>query len=213
MANEQAWHRQIVHFSLLRSYHLADLLTLANAFAGMASILAMLSDLVTPQPWRVSVALGFLPLALVFDIADGYVARERSQQSGFGRELDSLADIVSFGVAPVVVAYGLGMRGGVDALILVFFVGCGISRLARFNITAAQLSDAKGKVRYFEGLPIPSSLLLILVLASCFYTGHVGDHLPLGVVTVASVHWHPLSVLYLANGCAMISKTLRIPKL
>ncbi len=109
-------------------------------------------------------------------------------------------------------AYGVGMRSGWDALIFLFFVGCGISRLARFNITAAELSDAKGKVRYFEGTPIPSSLLLVLILAACFYTGHSNDRLPLGVVTLASVHWHPLSLLYIANGCAMISKTLRIPK-
>lgn len=212
MANEQARRRQLVHFSMLRGYRLADLLTLANAFAGIASILAMMSYLVTPEPWRVSLALGLLPLALVCDIADGRLARGRSQHSKFGRELDSLADIVSFGVAPVVVAYGLGVRGGLDALLLVFFVGCGISRLARFNIMAAQLSDETGKVRYFEGVPIPSSLLLILVLANCFYTGHSGDHLPFGVVSLASVHWHPLSILYLANGCAMISKTLHIPK-
>jgi CDP-diacylglycerol--serine O-phosphatidyltransferase len=212
MAHKEVQHRQVGHFSLLRSYQLADLLTLANAFAGVASILAMMSYLVTLEPWRVSLALGLLPMALVFDIADGYVARERHQHSGFGQELDSLADIVSFGVAPIVVAYGLGMRGGLDALILIFFVGCGISRLARFNITAAELSDAKGKVRYFEGTPIPSSLLLIVVLAGCFYTGHVGDELPLGVVTLAAVRWHPLSLLYVANGCAMMSKTLRIPK-
>jgi len=211
MAHEREQRRPVVHFSMLRSYRLADLLTLANAFAGTASILAMLSYLVTPEPWRVSLALGLLPLALVFDIADGWVARGRSQHSGFGRELDSLADIVSFGVAPVVVAYGLGMRGGLDALLLVFFVGCGISRLARFNVTAAQLSDDTGKVRYFEGTPIPSSLLLILVLAVCFYTGHVGDYLPLGVVSISSVAWHPLSILYGANGCSMISK-IRIPK-
>jgi CDP-diacylglycerol--serine O-phosphatidyltransferase len=212
MANEEAQRRQAAHFSMLRSYHLADLLTLANACAGTASILAMLSYLVTPETWRVSIALGLLPLALAFDVADGYVARWRYQHSGFGRELDSLADIVSFGVAPMVAAYGLGMRGGLDVFILVFFVGCGISRLARFNVTAAQLSDDKGKVRYFEGTPIPSSLLLVLVLAICFYTGRVGDNLPLGVVVLASVRWHPLSLLYLANGCAMISKTLRIPK-
>lgn len=130
-----------------------------------------------------------------------------------GQELDSLADIVSFGVAPVAVAYGLGMRGGVDVLILVFFVGCGISRLARFNITAAQLSDPTGKVKYFEGTPIPSSLLLILVLAVCFSTGRIGDRLPLGIIEVASFQWHPLSLLYFANGCTMISKRLRIPKL
>src|SRR5262249_39877368 len=138
--------------------------------------------------------------------------RGRTQPSAFGQELDSLADIVSFGVAPVVVAYGLGMRGGIDAVILVFFVGCGISRLARFNITAAQLADETGKVKYFEGTPIPSSLLLILVLIICFSTGYVDDRLPLGTVSVASFHWHPLSILYFVNGCAMISKTLRIPK-
>jgi CDP-diacylglycerol---serine O-phosphatidyltransferase len=209
---EREQRRQVVHFSMLRSYRLADLLTLSNAFAGTASILAMLSYLVTPESWRVSLALWLLPLALVFDVADGWVARGSTQPSAFGQELDSLADIVSFGVAPVVVAYGLGMRGGIDALILVFFVGCGISRLARFNITAAQLADETGKVKYFEGTPIPSSLLLILVLIICFSTGYVGDHLPLGVVSVASFHWHPLSLLYFANGCAMISKTLHIPK-
>ena len=212
MANKQEQQKQIVHLSMLRSYSAADLLTLANAFAGTGSILLMLSYLVTLESWRVSLALGLLPLALAFDVTDGWIARGRSQPSAFGQELDSLADIVSFGVAPVVVAYGLGMRGGLDALILVFFVGCGISRLARFNITVAQLADETGKVKYFEGTPIPSSLLLILVLIICFSMGYIGDRLPLGVVSIASFHWHPLSILYFANGCAMISKTLRIPK-
>ena len=202
----------LVHFSMLRSYHLADLLTLANACAGTASILAMMSYLLTPEGWRVHVALGLLPVALGFDIADGYCARWRHTHSLFGRELDSLADIVSFGVAPVVIAYGFGMRGSLDACLLMFFMGCGISRLARFNITAAQLADTKGKVGYFEGTPIPSSLLLMMVLAVCFFTGRVGDNLPLGVIEIASLRWHPLSLLYFANGCTMISKTVRIPK-
>ena len=212
MGPEGLSQRQSGHFSLLRSYQVADLLTLANAGAGMASILAMMSYLLTPEPWRVTLALGLLPVALGFDIADGCVARWRQQYSKFGQELDSLADIVSFGVAPVVLAYGLGMRGGWDALIFLLFVGCGISRLARFNITAAELSDATGKVRYFEGTPIPSSLFLVLLLAGCFYTGNVDEKLPLGVVTLGSAHWHPLSLLYVVNGCAMMSKTLRIPK-
>ncbi len=212
MGHEGIQQRQGGHFSLLRSYQVADLLTLANAWAGMASILAMMSYLLTPEPWRVHLAFGLLPMALGFDLADGFVARRRQRYSLFGQELDSLADVVSFGVAPVVIAYGLGMRGGWDALSFLFFVGCGISRLARFNITAAELSDAKGKVRYFEGMPIPSSVLLVLILAGCFYTGNIGEKLPLGVVTVGSAHWHPLSLLYVAHGCAMTSKTLRIPK-
>lgn len=213
MLNEEARPKKVVHFSLLRSYHVADLITLANAFAGTASILAMMSYLVSPDSWRVYLALGLLPLAFGCDYADGLVARWRYEASVFGRELDSLADIVSFGVAPVTLAYGLGMRGSVDVLILIFFVGCGISRLARFNITAAQLADAQGKVEYFEGAPIPSSLVLILILAVCFYTGRVGDRLPLGVIEVAAFQWHPLSFLYFVSGCAMVSKTLRIPKL
>jgi len=212
MEHEGIQRQQIGHFSMLRSYQLADLLTLANAFAGMASILGMMSYLLTPEPWRVNLALGLLPVALGFDMADGLVARWHHQSSMFGQELDSLADIVSFGVAPVVLAYGLGMRGGWDVLIFLFFVGCGISRLARFNITASELSDAKGKVRYFEGTPIPSSLLLVLILAVCFYTGNIDENLPLGVITLGSVHWHPLSLFYVVNGCAMTSKTLRIPK-
>ena len=212
MEREGLQRRQSSHFSLLRSYQMADLLTLANACAGMASILLMISYLLAPDPWRVILALGLLPVALGCDVVDGFVARRRHQHSEFGQELDSLADIVSFGVAPVVIAYGAGMRGGWDALIFLFFVACGISRLARFNITAAVLSDATGKVRYFEGTPIPSSVLLVLILAGCFSMGVVGDQLPLGVVTLASIHWHPLSLLYLAHGCAMVSKTLRIPK-
>lgn len=213
MRNKNARQKQVVHFSLLRSYHIADLITLANACAGTASILAIMSYLVSPDSWRVYVALGLLPLAFGCDYADGLVARWRYESSVFGRELDSLADIVSFGVAPVTLAYGLGLRGGLDAIILVFFVSCGISRLARFNISAAQLSAATGKVEYFEGAPIPSSLVLILVLAVCLYTGRVGDRLPFGVLEVAALAWHPLSLLYFVSGCAMVSKTLRIPKL
>jgi CDP-diacylglycerol--serine O-phosphatidyltransferase len=198
---------------MLRSYHAADLLTLANAGAGTAAILSIMSYMEFPERWRVYLALWLLPLAFILDVADGAVARWRHDHSVFGRELDSLADIVSFGVAPVTIAYALGMRGGVDVLIFIFFVACGISRLARYNITAAQLAGPGGKVAYFEGVPIPSSLLLVLILAFCFYTGQTGENLPLGVVHIASFEGHPLSLLYFMLGSAMISKTLRIPKL
>lgn len=211
--SKKASARPRTHFSMLRSYHLADLLTLANASAGMGAILSIMSYLVTPESWRVHLTLSLFPVALIFDIADGRVARWRHKHSMFGQELDSLADIVSFGVAPAAVAYGLGMRGGLDAMILIFFVGCGISRLARFNVTAAELVDARGKVRYFEGTPIPSSLLLVFVLALCFSLGRTGDLLPFGAVDIFSLQWHPISLLYLASASAMISKTWRIPKL
>ena len=73
-----------------------------------------------------------------------------------GGDLDSLSDVISFGVAPAVLGFTLGLRGGWDMLCLTYFVVCGVSRLARFNVTAAGLADAAtGKVKYFEGTPIP----------------------------------------------------------
>ena len=198
---------------MLRSYQMADLITLSNAAAGTASILAMMSYLTTPEDWRVYLALALIPVALVFDILDGRVARRRRKNSVFGQELDSLADIVSFGVAPAALAYGLGMHGLFDVVVLVFFVSCGISRLARYNVTAGQLADAGEKVRYFEGTPIPSSLLLVALLALCFHSDRFGDNLPLGAVHIGPLYWHPFSLVFFANGCTMISKTLRIPTL
>src|SRR5262245_30081618 len=205
--------RARAHFSMLRSYQLADLITLANGAAGTGAVFVIMSYLTFPDDWRIYLALTLLPLALVFDIADGRVARRQHEQSPFGQELDSLADIVSFGVAPATLGYGLGMRGALDILILIFFVACGISRLARFNVTAAELSDESGKVKYFEGTPIPSSLILVAILAACFQIGRTGDDLPFGIVPVANLSWHPLSLIFFVNGCTMISKTLKIPKL
>jgi CDP-diacylglycerol--serine O-phosphatidyltransferase len=96
--------------------------------------------------------------------------------------------------------------------VLLYFVGCGVSRLARFNVTAATLSDNTGKVKYFEGTPIPTSLALVLVLAILFWKGRTGDALPFGVWNVGPFQLHPLVLMYFASGSAMISKTLRIPK-
>jgi CDP-diacylglycerol---serine O-phosphatidyltransferase len=202
-----------VHFSMLRNYQPADLITLANGAAGTAAIFAIMSYLTTPEIWRVYLAIILLAIALVFDIADGNIARRRNEHSPFGQELDSLADIVSFGVAPAALAYGLGMRGILDGIVLVYFVACGISRLARYNVTAGEIADASGKVKYFEGTPIPSSLIIVALLAICVYLGRIGDSLPFGVVEIAGANWHPFSLLFLVNGSTMISKTLRIPKL
>jgi CDP-diacylglycerol--serine O-phosphatidyltransferase len=202
-----------VHFSMLRDYRAADLITLANAGAGMGAVLIMMSYLARPEDWRVYLSLALVLVALFFDVLDGRVARRRGEHSPFGQELDSLADIVSFGVAPAALGYGLGLRGGIDIIILIFFVACGISRLARYNVTAGQLSDESGKVKYFEGTPIPSSLLLVALLALCFHFDRAGDQLPLGRIEIASLGLHPFALLFFANGCTMISKTLRIPKL
>lgn len=212
MAKRPAKKKRI-HFSMLRNYQPADLITLANGAAGTAAILVIMSYLTMAEIWRVYFAMGLVAVALVFDIADGKIARRRDQHSPFGRELDSLADIVSFGVAPATLAYGLGMRSILDGVILVYFVACGISRLARYNVTAGELADEAGKVKYFEGTPIPSSLMLVAILAACTYFGRTGDNLPFGAVEIAGARWHPFSLIFFVNGSTMISKTLRIPKL
>jgi CDP-diacylglycerol--serine O-phosphatidyltransferase len=212
MAKRQP-RKKHTHLSMIRNYHPADLITLANGAAGTAAIFVVMSFLTTPEIWRVYLAMGLMAVALAFDIADGKIARRRDEHSAFGQELDSLADIVSFGVAPAVLAYGLGMRGLIDGIILVYFVGCGISRLARYNVTAGDLADDAGKVKYFEGTPIPSSLILVAVLAICVVLGRIGDNLPLGAIEIGAARWHPFSLLFFVNGSTMISKTLRIPKL
>src|SRR5262245_35211737 len=110
-------------------------------------------------------AAALAPTALVFDWLDGRVARWRHQYSALGRELDSLADIISFGVAPAALGFAAGLRGGWDWLALIYFVCCGVSRLARFNVTAEKLSEGTGKVAYFEGTPIATTSILTALRA------------------------------------------------
>ena len=133
-------------------------------------------------------------VALVFDAMDGYVARrDKRRQSLLGADLDSLADIVSFGVAPAVLGYTLGLRGFWDVLVLTYFVCSGISRLARFNVTAASLTNAAtGKVRYFEGTPIPTSVVLVLLLAVVYRLGLTGANFPGGQWELIDVDASPV---------------------
>src|SRR6476620_12299230 len=144
-------------FSLIRSFVLADFLTLGNGFCGSGSVLAAMNHLVTGESCWLVLAMVLLPIALVFDFADGRVARWRRRSSMLGADLDSLADVISFGLAPAALGFAVGLRGSIDVVILLYFVACGISRLARFNATATALADDSGKVKYFEGTPIPTS--------------------------------------------------------
>jgi CDP-diacylglycerol--serine O-phosphatidyltransferase len=201
------------HFSMIRGFHLADVLTLANAACGMLALFLVMAYLEARDPARLLAATALIPLAFIFDVLDGRVARWRRRHSAMGRELDSLADVIAFGVAPAAIAYGAGMRGGCDIAILVYFVLCGVSRLARFNITAEELSGGTAKVTHFEGTPIPSSLLLVGVVAGSAWLGRVGDSLPLGSVHLGPWALHPLTLLWALSGSLMISKTIRIPKI
>lgn len=199
-------------FSMIRSFALADVVTLGNASAGTGSIFACLAYLDGRDRRFLWLALGLLPIALVCDVLDGSIARWRHKHSSLGADLDSLADVVSFGVAPAVLGFTLGLRGGWDAVLLLYFVGCGISRLARYNATMDDLADATtGKVQYYEGTPIPTSLALVVVFAVAFARGRTGDALWLGVVQLGPWLLHPLALLYAVSGSFMIS-TIRIPK-
>jgi CDP-diacylglycerol--serine O-phosphatidyltransferase len=200
---------------MLRSFTAADALTIGNAGCGSVSIFLCLDYLATGSSRYLWIAFALLPLALVCDVLDGVVARtQQRRQSVLGGDLDSLADVISFGVAPAVLGFTVGLRGGWDMLFLTYFIVCGVSRLARFNVTASSLADSRtGKVKYFEGTPIPTSLIIVAVLAVASWQGRVDDAIWFGSIRIGPATLHPLTLIYVASGSAMISKTLRVPKL
>ena len=201
-----------MQFAMLREFALADFITLANGFAGMSSVLCLAKYLVSQDIFFLWVAFALLPFAGIFDYLDGHVARWRHRSTAFGAELDSLSDLISFGVAPALLAFAVGMRGGWDAVVLVYFVGCGLSRLARYNVTHEEMADDTGKVSHFEGTPIPTSMLLVAILAVLTWKGMFGPDLPFGSIEIGPWHFHWLVLIYALSGTAMVSKAIKIPK-
>ena len=199
-------------FSMVREFHLADFFTLANASCGVGAIFAAMSYVAEESVAKLLIAVALTPLALVFDALDGRIARWRHEHSVLGRELDSLADVISFGVAPAALAWAAGMRTVLDATVLIYFVVCGVGRLARYNVTAESLSAGGDKVKFFEGTPIPTSVVLTLVLGFAAWQDRLGSALYGGVVTLGPAAFHPLVLLFALSGTLMISKTIRIPK-
>jgi CDP-diacylglycerol--serine O-phosphatidyltransferase len=197
---------------MVRGFHLADAFTLANAACGVAAVLMAMRYLTSRDASDLLVAAAFAPAALFFDVLDGRIARWRHTSSALGRELDSLADVISFGVSPAALAYAIGLSGLWDAVVLIYFVCCGVSRLARYNVTAESLSGGSDKVAYFEGTPIPTSVLLTAVLAFAAWQGRIGAGIYGGEWSAPGGMLHPLSLLFALSGTLMVSKTLRIPK-
>ena len=198
-------------FSMIRNFVAADWLTLGNGFCGTGSVLSVLQYLVSAETIWLYLAMALIPLALIFDFADGRVSRWR-RSSSLGADLDSLADIVSFGVAPAVIGFAVGLRASLDVVFLLYFVACGISRLARFNATADALTDETGKVSHFEGTPIPTSVVIVALLAFLHHFDLVDSTIWLGRWELGPMSFHPLAFIYAASGTAMIS-TIRIPKI
>ena len=197
---------------MVREMHLADLFTLANTACGVTGVFCAMVYVGGQSRANFLGAAALAPAAFVFDVLDGRIARWRHTHSALGRELDSLADIISFGIAPAALGFAAGLRGGWDWVALIYFVCCGVTRLARYNVTAEKLSEGAGKVAYFEGTPIPTSVLLTAVLAVAAWRDRLGENLDWGVWSLGPGDLHPLALLFVLSATLMISKTLRIPK-
>ncbi|BEP68311.1 MULTISPECIES: phosphatidylcholine/phosphatidylserine synthase [Variovorax] len=200
------------HFSMIRGFHLADVFTLGNAACGVGAVFFAMAFMRSQSLAHFYWAAALAPAAFIFDVLDGRIARWRQTQSALGRELDSLADVISFGVLPAALGFAAGLDGGWDCAVLIYFVGCGVSRLARYNVTAEALSAGADKVKYFEGTPIPTSVVLVGVLAYAASKGALGANVWGGAWTLGPWQLHPLVLLFALSGTLMISKTLRIPK-
>lgn len=150
-------------------YLLPNLMTAGNLFCGFAAVLRIIegglastSDSIASGKYHEAIA--FILGACVFDLLDGRLARLGGNESAFGREFDSLADIVSFGVAPALLVYDIVLRDFARTgwVIAFFYLLCGGMRLARFNCLAE--TENEGSMKDFEGFPIPAAAGLIASL-------------------------------------------------
>jgi CDP-diacylglycerol--serine O-phosphatidyltransferase len=192
----------------LKIYFLPNLLTAGNLFCGFVALTKIVeADLASGNFQPIKVALGFILLACIFDLFDGRVARMGGVESPFGREFDSLADLISFGAAPaflvhrVVLADVFGEQKEFGWFIASVYLICGAFRLARFNCLAAQAGTGGGKE--FLGFPIPSAAGLVasLTLMIIQFREHERD---LGA-------WKYFLVAVLIFLSAMMVSTVRYP--
>ena len=203
------------HFSMLRNLHMADYITLLNGFCGFMCVISNMRYSLTGDQKHIIRAMYLVPLGLFFDFMDGRVARWRNRSSLMGQELDSLADLISFGVGPATCGFSLGLQTTLDSVLLAFFVLCGLTRLARFNVTVGNIpKDKSGKSKYFEGTPIPTTLAIVVGISLCVYNGWIHDNIPGGILFEDGMYaFHPIIIVYILSGCAMISKSLKVPKI
>ncbi|AEH07293.1 CDP-diacylglycerol--serine O-phosphatidyltransferase [Methanothermococcus okinawensis] len=165
-------------FKIKNIITISDYVTVINIVFGMLAILF--------QDFR------FIYLAIVFDAMDGYVARKTNTVSDFGAELDSICDVVSFGVAPAYLLYYY-FEGTFGLIASLIFLICGALRLARFGIL---------DVRYFVGLPIPAGALILSVTCELFLKYNIVNY------NLASIIVPILAIIF---GLLMISD-IRYPK-
>jgi CDP-diacylglycerol--serine O-phosphatidyltransferase len=215
MGDEDGQIRDSGHLSMMRTLLFADYITLLNGFCGVMSIFNSVKYGATGDSTYAVRAMWFIPFGLFFDFMDGRVARWRDKSSLMGQELDSLADLISFGVAPATIGFSLGLQTAMDSVVLIYFVLCGLTRLARFNVTVANIpKDEGGKSKYFEGTPIPTTLAIVGLMFYFHHQGWVQDDLIGGLWFEDSpgLSIHPVVLVYALSGCGMISKSLKVPK-
>lgn len=161
-------------------YLLPSLFTMANMFCGYACVVyAMRGEFATAAP--------FIGLAIVLDMLDGRVARMTGSTSAFGVEFDSLADVISFGVAPAILSFAWGLHplGRLGWAVGFLFVAAAAVRLARFNIQAGSQDK-----RYFVGMPSPAAAAVPAATVYAYPWGFqtYADALPvLAIVIVPSL--------------------------
>jgi len=149
----------------LKIYFLPNLLTAGNLFCGFVALTKIVEADLSTGYQDIRFALGFILLACIFDLFDGRVARMGGVESPFGREFDSLADLISFGAAPAFLVHRIVLRDfyperpEIGWFIASIYLICGAFRLARFNCLAAMSSGGGGKE--FLGFPIPSAAGLV----------------------------------------------------
>jgi CDP-diacylglycerol--serine O-phosphatidyltransferase len=154
---------------------LPNLFTLSSIFCGFYAITLCAGEATPSQLYQAALAIFF---AIFFDGFDGRVARLTKTQSQFGIELDSLADVISFGAAPAVLVYkwALNELGFIGMFISFAFTACAALRLARFNVLAQK--SGRGTSRFFVGLPTP---LAAGTIVSMVIAHHVAKGGPIGV--------------------------------
>ncbi|MFK7985333.1 MAG: CDP-diacylglycerol--serine O-phosphatidyltransferase [Sandaracinaceae bacterium] len=176
---------------------LPSLLTLSSIFCGFYATLLCVDEPDAEGFYRASLLIVF---AMFFDLMDGRVARMTKTQSAFGVQIDSLADVVSFGVAPAVLAHqwSLGNLGMIGTVACFTFVACGAIRLARFNVLAMEKSGGPKKPgKYIVGLPIPGAagVLVSVVVANYVVDGSLARNPTVVAALVAVLAFFMVSTI------------------
>ncbi len=163
----------------LKIYFLPNLMTAGNLFCGFVALTKIVEARIPGGYNEIKIALGFILAACIFDLLDGRLARMGGVESPFGREFDSLADLISFGAAPAFLVHRVVLRDVFAArpeigwFIASIYLICGALRLARFNCLAAMSTGGGGKE--FMGFPIPAAAGLVASLTLFLMWGDQSD--------------------------------------